>query len=187
MNFLDYPFVQDFLSVKLPKLLQQINHPNSASSSPPTTTSTTTPTASEQIQELVIPVVSLAQAIVQDLSQNLNSQITPDVKQEPQSSSTTPVVPSVPEPEKPSDCLNEKTPSEPLPQTKPPTLYQEPPNCSNSVPPPIRPNLPKTFKFRKELNQLKELGFRDTQLLTDLLNTHNGNLDKVLDTLSEFD
>jgi len=83
-QLLDYPFVQDFLSKKLPKILQQITGTTPPPPPPPT------PTATEQIQEMIMPIVEMAQSFAQNLSQNINSQFAPITK-ESKSSSTTPV------------------------------------------------------------------------------------------------
>jgi len=173
-KLLEYPAVQDFLSSKLPKILQQVTGPTTTSdpSPSPTTTSDpspspTTPTASEQIQDLVMPFVSMAQSFAQNISQNIN-QLTPNKQEGSQfpPSST----PSNPEPNGGRfqfSFTDSNIITPPLPST-----------CHNLTPP--------QTKYETELKQLKELGFEDTQLLKDLLTDNYGDINRVIDILSDF-
>jgi len=177
-KLLEYPAIQDFLSSKLPKILQQVTGPTTTSDpspSPTTTTSDpspspTTPTATEQIQDLVMPFVSMAQSFAQNISQNINSQLTPN-KQEG-SQFTPSSTPSNPEPKK---SVKENWSHEPYYNFLAPTF---PSNCNNPSPAPS--------KYDNELKQLKELGFEDTQLLKDLLTDNYGDINRVIDILSDF-
>jgi hypothetical protein len=210
-QLLEYPAVQEFLSVKLPKLMQQVTGPTtSPSPSAPSSTTTTTASATEQIHDLVMPFVSMAQSFAQNLSQNINNEISWATKQEGSqptsfpsfssfSSSSSSDVSSNPEPKKPD--VKETT-------SKP--VYQPPPNFRGfefqnvgeldekvmrpSIPKPVPPPVqvqdpvqaPPPVLYAEQLKQLKELGFPDTSLLMDLLREHGGDINRVIDVLSDL-
>lgn len=155
---------------------------------PPPPPVASNPTTTEQLQDLVMPYLSMAQNFAQTLSQNINSQLVPTKQEAAQSTSTTPVPQSKPEPKKAAPVKDE--PSQPLYQPAPkydykPSDYYIPvakPVPTIPAPNPIRIPSAET-KYENELKKLKEFGFYDTQLMLDLLKENNGDIDQVLEDI----
>jgi hypothetical protein len=203
-QILDYPFVQEFLTKQLPKVLHQV-----VGSQPPTPVAT--------VHTVNEPARSNEKAPTEQIYDYLNSFMT--YAQNVASNVTLPSMPS-------SSASSSSTaaPTEPLRKTAPlPSTESQAPssksdNCSyqpsnslsyapspvnvNPTPVPIpvpvpvpvekkeekvetRPKSePTTTKFPKQLQQLKEFGFDESSYLIELLNAAHGDIMLVIDQLT---
>eukprot|EP01103_Thecamoeba_quadrilineata_P001637 TRINITY_DN11481_c0_g1_i1.p1 TRINITY_DN11481_c0_g1~~TRINITY_DN11481_c0_g1_i1.p1 ORF type:complete len:379 (-),score=73.42 TRINITY_DN11481_c0_g1_i1:30-1166(-) len=202
-QILDYPFVQEFLTKQLPKVLHQV-----VGSQPPAPVAT--------VHTVNEPARSNEKAPTEQIYDYLNSFMT--YAQNVASNVTLPSMPSAS-----ASSSSTSTPAEPpkrtapRPSTEPQAPSSNSDNCfyqpSNSlsyapspvnvnpilpvpvtVPVPVekkeekvetRPKFePTATKFPKELQQLKEIGFDESNYLIELLNAAHGDIMLVIDQLT---
>jgi len=174
-QILDYPFVQEFLTKHLPRILSQITGNQPAPAPVPEPVRSTEKLPSEQIHQLFNSFMTFAQNVASNISiPNIPSSFTePQIKTAPRSTESTKQT-NTPIVEPPKDYMVYQ-PTSNINQTPPKIEHQEVPR--NTREPTI---------FINELNQLKELGFAESNFLIELLNQSNGDINLVMDHLARF-
>jgi hypothetical protein len=187
-QILDYPFVQEFLTNKLPKIMHQIvgsqHTPNVVPTPTPAPTLSTNESAkpekapTDQIYEMFNNFMSFAQ--------NVASNVTlPSIPSNPTSlGSSEPPKRSTPAPVSNNNAEMENQYQPRLNVNPTPAKVENLPK-PYTAPPKEKPAAVPTI-FLSELEQLKELGFPESNMLIELLNSANGDINAVIDRITDY-
>jgi len=181
-QILDYPFVQEFLTKHLPKILHQIVGSEPPTPAPPAQIPVSSPQKppTEQLYDLFKPFVSFAQNLAQNVSLPTVPSI--DIQSRSSSRSSSSVEPL------PMDVDIPKSQYQPATEyiyAASPSIQPQVnpiPNVNESPAVPTAQSQKRTPTiFMRELAQLKELGFPESNSLIELLNQSNGDVSAVID------
>jgi hypothetical protein len=188
-QILDYPFVQEFLTNKLPKIMHQIvgsqHTPKSITDPAPTPTSVQTnetgkqpeKAPTEQIYDMFNSFLSFAQNVASNVS-------LPNIPINPVSSSGSTTSESSKKSTETQASANNNNNSDVTNTYQPWLNTAKVETQSKPTPAPKEKTTPTIFL--SELVQLRELGFPESNMLIELLNNANGDINVVIDQVTDY-